>query len=807
VGTLAETPPEPRDESFEIAFDAARAETVRTRSRWIWGASIPVWVVSFFLVDRVVFSTAAALTVRVPELLLAIACLVWLARPRSLRALEVVTVGAWTVIALVSSYGFLVMAPDKLPPKVAGLMLSVLVVCLLGSFTWQATLGIAIVTLIPLTSLLFVGATQLFELTLTVVGFAWGIIIVSAAARDRLKRSELHARRALVTANERLQQEDELKRRLFVNLSHDLRTPLAIVRGEAAMLRASGRLADDDAALFRVERNATALAQLADQLLDLARLEAGQMPVRASACDIGALVRDLATQLAPPGERRIVTTVADEGVVALVDPAHASRIVTNLLANALRQTKSATERGVVTIDVRGDDGSGTGSVVVDMIDEGPGIPAGRRDAIFVRFVSFDADGNTASGIGLPLARELALANGGSLVLLPGEPTTFRLSLPATDELPAHARGEEPLEGAVRSLVAATESVALPASQPRPRRRVLVVEDNPDMGLLLVRALGTAYRVEHVTRVADALALVDDDPPTAILSDVMLPDGTGYDLLAAVRASRDLDRTPVLLVSALGEVDQRVRGLAAGADDYIPKPFAPEELRGRVAAAIERADAWGMALAAQRDALLMEVHDGVSASLSRASMLLSDLEPRPSVETVAHARDAVRDGLDEVRAITRLLAPKPTTLLSLAAEIRRAMADGCAAARLELDFEVDAGRASEDATVAAAIAHTLRRVAREATTNVIKHAVAQHLVCRIAATKDMLELRIEDDGRGLPAERSEGQGLGIMARRVARVGGTIEIGTRPGVDGSGARRGAYVVVRLPTNRSAGLSVPA
>jgi DNA-binding response OmpR family regulator len=342
------------------------------------------------------------------------------------------------------------------------------------------------------------------------------------------------------------------------------------------------------------------------------------------------------------------------------------------------------------------------------------------------------------------------------------------------------------------LTPASASAALPEPQPRPRRRILVVEDNPDMGLLLVRALGTAYRVEHVTRVADALALLGEDPPTAILSDVMLPDGTGYDVLAAVRASRDLDRMPVLLVSALGEVDQRIRGLAAGADDYIPKPFAPEELRGRVAAAIERADTWGMALAAQRDALLMEVHDGVSASLSRASMLLSDLEPHLSVETVAHARDAIRDGLDEVRAITRLLAPKPTTLQSLAAEIRRAMADGCAAARLELAFEVDAGLANDDSTVAAAIAHTLRRVAREATTNAIKHANAQHLACRITATKETLELRIEDDGRGLPTERSEGQGLGIMARRVARVGGTIEQGNRPSADG----RGAYVLVRLP-----------
>ena len=313
-----------------------------------------------------------------------------------------------------------------------------------------------------------------------------------------------------------------------------------------------------------------------------------------------------------------------------------------------------------------------------------------------------------------------------------------------------------------------------------------------MGLLLVRSLGSAYRVEHVTRVADALAVLAEDPPTAVLSDVMLPDGTGYDVLSAIRSRRDLDRMPVVLVSALGEVDERVRGLSAGADDYVPKPFAPEELRSRVNAAIERADTWGLALAAQRDALLMEVHDGVSASLSRASILLSDLEPHLSAETVAHARDAIRDGLDEVRAITRLLAPKPASFQALTAEIRRAMGDACAAAKLELDFDVQSHPDLDGVSVPAATAHTMRRVAREATTNAIKHARANKLACHVSATAESFVMRVQDDGRGLPDERSDGQGLGIMSRRVGRVGGTVEHGNRATEAGGGA----YVEVRLP-----------
>ncbi len=799
----AATVPQPgsRDaaERFERAFDVERGETLQTRSRWIWGGSLALFSATLLFVDRAVFTWAQALTIRGPEIVLALLMLRYLRRPRSRVSIERWTMLAWSVVALLASWGFTVLSPEKLPPKVAALTLSVIVVCVLGAYSWQASLVIALITMASLTSLLYVGANSLYMLTMTVVGFAWGVIVVSAAARDRLKRKELVSRLGLVEANEKLLREDELKRRLFVNLSHDLRTPLAIVRGEAAMLRGSGRMDTDDAALARVERNAAALSQLADQLLDLARLEAGQMPVRARACDVSQFVRDIASQLTPADAPRIVTATAGERFVARVDPTHLQRILTNVVANALRQVKPGADAGLVTLRVRGVSASasdGAARVEIDVVDEGPGVPPERREAIFTRFVSFDSDGNTASGIGLPLARELAVVNGGTLELIDGTPTTFRLTLPAT--------GDEPdaLEPALTAALA-TASAVVPgvapgpastplAAAPRGRRRILVVEDNPDMGLLLVRSLGTAYRVEHVTRVADALLVLDEDPPTAVLSDVMLPDGTGYDVLAAVRGRRELDRMPFVLVSALGEVDERVRGLTAGADDYVAKPFAPEELRSRMNAAIERADAWGQALSAQRDVLLMEVHDGVSASLTRASMLLSDLEPHISAETVAFAREAIRDGLDEVRAITRLLAPKPTTFQAICAEIRRAMGDACAASKLELDFDVACPSELDAATVPAAAAHTLRRVAREATTNAIKHASAKTLACRLSATTESFILRVQDDGRGLPDERSDGQGLGIMGRRVARVGGTVEHGNRA----KDAGGGAYVEVRLP-----------
>ena len=184
-------------ERFERAFEVERGETIQTRSRWIWGGSLTMFLVSLVLVDRAVFTWGQALTIRVPEIALASTMLIYLRKPRPRVQIERWTTLGWTLMAVLSSWGFTVVPLEKLPAKVAALTLSVIVVCLLGAFTWQTSFLIALITMLSLSSLLYVGANSLYMLTMTVVGFAWGVIIVSAAARDRLKRKELVARQSL----------------------------------------------------------------------------------------------------------------------------------------------------------------------------------------------------------------------------------------------------------------------------------------------------------------------------------------------------------------------------------------------------------------------------------------------------------------------------------------------------------------------------------------------------------------------------------------------------------------------------------
>jgi len=257
------------------------------------------------------------------------------------------------------------------------------------------------------------------------------------------------------------------------------------------MLRAAGRMVDDDAALSRVERNAAALSQLADQLLDLARLEAGQMPVRARACDLGSVAREVATQLAPPGAPRIVIEVTGKHVVrprrshachadlheprgqrapsARVgrrrrprhDPApHGSRQRRTrrrlLRGRRHRRRPRRAPRSVARPSSRA---SSRSTPTQHRVGHRP--PAGAR-----------AGGRERRHAHAP--RDVRPHH-----LPPGPPRHHRPRRPPSPPLPL------PL-----SLPPLAPAPALRSrgSASRPRRRILVVEDNPDMGLLLVRSL-------------------------------------------------------------------------------------------------------------------------------------------------------------------------------------------------------------------------------------------------------------------------------------------------------------------------------
>jgi signal transduction histidine kinase len=723
------------------------------------------------LADPVMFgSTRAGLWARLPTLAGVLAAIWYLRRPRSRWATEVVGAGCLLFIWVVWGRVTAVATADNALPAMMSVVLMSTVTAIGMQISWQTT---AVYCLVSDVALLLGGLARdplpepIFFYVVATGFIAYPVLVFLAASRDRWQRAEMKARFELRAANEQLHREQQARSRLFVNLSHDFRTPLAVVRSAVELLRRKGGDGETLATLDRIDGNATSIVELIEQLLELARLDAARTPVSPRACDVAAAAREVAAHLQPGVSGvRLAVVAAGPRVGAHVDPAHLRRILQNLVANSLRQVSGG---GEVRVEVSSD---AAGRPVVEVVDDGPGIPPAIRDQLFERFASFRPEGSTASGIGLALARELAELNGGALELVTGAAaTTFRLTLVAGGALPA-------VEDAPR--VTAPALATGPASQQGSgvrRAAVLLVDDNPDLRLSLTQLLSPTFEIESVDSVAAARQALSRTVPAAIVADVMLADGSGYEILAAVRGGRRFDRVPVLLLTALGETAERVRGLAAGADDYVAKPFSGDELAARITAAITRADERSAAIERQREDLLLELHDGVCGSLSRAVVGLDRLAARPGADSaLTGAIAAVREGLAEARSLLTALGSAAETWDVFVAQLRWESASVCERAAVALEFDASA-TGQEVACISAAAGHALRRITSEAITNAVRHASPRKVRLALSAGARELRVRVEDDGGGAAAA-TPGRGLEGVRRRARRLGGDATFGRGP-----------------------------
>ncbi len=258
---------------------------------------------------------------------------------------------------------------------------------------------------------------------------------------------------------------------------------------------------------------------------------------------------------------------------------------------------------------------------------------------------------------------------------------------------------------------------------------------------------------------------------------MLGDGDGYELLAALRLRPRFARVPLILISALGEPSERARGLAAGADDYVTKPFSGEELIARIRCAIRRSDERAAALEQQRDDMLAELHDGVCGNLARAILTLGKATARDGQEPLlASAAASMREGLREARELLRVLGTTPEPLENVVTHLRWETACASDRAGLDLTFAV---QRDVDATdfVAPAALHALRRVTAEAIANAARHGSAVLVNVRFAVSSREFRIVVEDDGCGNTTGRPQGYGLSGIQRRVTQLGGGASFGNR------------------------------
>ncbi|WP_100499749.1 SpoIIE family protein phosphatase [Geodermatophilus chilensis] len=407
---------------------------------------------------------------------------------------------------------------------------------------------------------------------------------------------------------EALAELDRAKTDFFSNVSHEFRTPLTLIAGPVAELRATPAAAADPRLreeLEVIERNAQRLGKLVNTLLDFSRIQAGRIDARFEPVDLAAATAELASVFRSAVVRAGLTFTVD--CPPLDAPVHVDRdmwekVVLNLLSNALKFTFT----GGITVRLRQEDGGAR----LTVSDTGTGIPADELPRLFERFhrvASARGRSGEGSGIGLAMVRELVVLHGGDIDVesTPGAGTTFTVTLPmGTAHLPADRLAEPAPDAPAVSPAAVpfvTEAVrwlpggdGAPGAEPPstgPGRaavsgRVLVADDNADMREYLLRLLGPHYDVRAVADGQQALEATLADPPDLVVSDVMMPGLDGMGLLAALRAEPRTARVPVVLLSARAGEEAAVEGLAAGADDYLVKPFSAQELLARVGAHLE-----------------------------------------------------------------------------------------------------------------------------------------------------------------------------------------------------------------------------
>ncbi|MGE5193166.1 MAG: ATP-binding protein, partial [Deltaproteobacteria bacterium] len=410
----------------------------------------------------------------------------------------------------------------------------------------------------------------------------------------RLRTRQLSkSKRSLQRSLKKLREYDQLKTDFFSNISHELRTPLTMILSPVdRILEAQQDLPQRVVSLMNVVRvNGNRLLELINQLLDFSKLEAGRTRLVPTSVDLNALARELAVAAEPLAEQRGIrlSLKLDQHLPLIAaDAEKIETVLRNLASNALKFTPAG---GAVEIETRLADDCVTAAVT----DTGIGIAEADYGRVFERFVQLDSSSSrqySGTGLGLALVKEFVELHGGEIHVESeiglGSRFWFTLPLacPTLPEAGAPAQPSAPAARANRFAELATvkfqapplvETAALPADAPR----LLVADDTPEMRGLIAEILADHYRITTVCDGAEAWEAARRDPPDLIISDVMMPRVDGYELCRRIKEDPATAAIPFVMLTAKADLTMKIEGLNRGADDYLMKPFSPEELRARM----------------------------------------------------------------------------------------------------------------------------------------------------------------------------------------------------------------------------------
>jgi signal transduction histidine kinase/DNA-binding response OmpR family regulator len=399
-------------------------------------------------------------------------------------------------------------------------------------------------------------------------------------------RSRIQLRQELLTEKVNREQDIKLnneKLRFFTNISHELRTPLTLILGPAKQLMEEGNASEYQKSRYNlIHQNASRMLNLVNQVLDFRKAQAGELKLKVSKTDIVAYSKnifDSFKELAYNKNIRLNFNTANEEITGWIDNDKYDKVLYNLLSNALKFTNNY---GNVDLFIRLKEGE-EGVLVVEVSDNGIGIPLKSQEKIFKRFyqVTNSKEHNTGSGIGLSLVKSLVALHKGNIKVesAPDKGSIFTVEFPIDRNFFTDKEVfEYVLKNDNLSMSLPEKSMKKILQNTEVKQKILVVEDNVELRKYLVDYLSDYYKVYDAENGLEGLKICRQIKPILCVADVMMPVMNGLDFCQELKKDEFISHIPVVLLTALSDNEDKVKGYGIGADGYIVKPFEPSLLK-------------------------------------------------------------------------------------------------------------------------------------------------------------------------------------------------------------------------------------
>jgi signal transduction histidine kinase/DNA-binding response OmpR family regulator len=430
------------------------------------------------------------------------------------------------------------------------------------------------------------------------------VVFVSYRLKQKDNRQLKIQKEELERISEKLHDSDQKKLHFFTNISHEFRTPLTLILGPIEKLIAGNNGKNTTAQLLSViRRNTLRLYHLINQLLDIRKLDAGNVRLRASEGDIAVYCESVFSTFKHLAEENAITysfTASGDNVVGWFDRDILEKALANLLSNAFKYTPRS---GRINLKV----GAATGPAdkyshaEIIVSDNGKGIPDDQIKYVFDRYYQVEnsnAGYNTGTGIGLAYTKELIHLHRGEIAVhsTPGGGTTFTVTIPihesqyTTDEKTYRApNGNDVITDDIRQKYLTSTIVPDTVDTPEDSREhldndmpiMLIVEDNADLREFIKSIFIDDYVIEEAANGESGYRIATERIPDIIVSDIMMPGINGLELCHKLKNNDSTGHIPILILTAKAGDENEIEGLQTGADDYVTKPFNAEILALRV----------------------------------------------------------------------------------------------------------------------------------------------------------------------------------------------------------------------------------